>query len=338
VAIPPGASKIEIDFTVCDLVAPQRASFQYMLEGFDQNWKQAVRTRSTSYTNLKPAHYTFHVRANDSYSSSGASEASLSFTLQPKLYQTGWFYCAEALAVVLLIWGSMVLYARQTRARYALLLKERLAERNRLAREMHDTLIQGCVGVATLLEAADRFRSVDAQAADNLLDDARNQIVSTLDEARQAIWDLRHAPVENAAITMLFDLARKLGGEKGIEIETEIAGKSALDPTTDRTILLVGREALRNAVLHANPHRIRIRIDLQPAEVILEVSDDGVGFSETEATNPANQHFGVIGMRERVERSGGSLRIDTAPGKGTKIVVHVPQATDPGQAGEPKTR
>jgi len=328
VILPPGSRKVEIDFTVCDLEAPQRARFRYKLESFDETWKPALRTRSAAYTNLPPGHYRFRVSADDSSSTSGASEATLAFTLRPKIYQSSWFYGAIALTCGALIWAGMLFYARQTRARYALLLNERMAERNRVAREMHDTVIQGCVGVATLLEAADRFRGVDTAAAEGLLEDARTQISNTLEEARQAIWDLRHAPVENASITMLFDLARKLGAERNIEIETEILGKGELDPETDRTVMLVGREALRNAVSHACAKRIRISVSLQPSEVILEISDDGTGFSEAGVTAARNKHFGVIGMRERVEKAGGSLRIESGQGTGTRIIARVPLSGD----------
>ena len=140
--------------------------------------------RSAYYTNLKPGHYRFRVRANDF--SSSTSEATLSFALRPHFYQTGWFYGVAALSRGTLIWGGMALYGRQTRSRYALLINDRLVERSRLAREMLDTVIQGCVGVATLLEAIDGFRRVDAARADRLLDDARCQMTTTLEEARQA--------------------------------------------------------------------------------------------------------------------------------------------------------
>jgi len=189
---------------------------------------------------------------------------------------------------------------------------------------MHDTVIQGCVGVSTLLDAAARFRNLDAGEAETLLDQARIQATSTLEEARQAVWDLRHPDATESSIHLLFDLARKLGAEHGIEIETEIVGKGAADPDTDRTLLLVGREALRNAVAHSKARRVSVRIHFEPSNVCLEVCDDGSGFVAGREEVGENRHFGIVGMRERVAELGGSFSIVSGPGNGTKVVARIP--------------
>lgn len=323
IEIAPGHRHLAIDFTLCDLVAPQRASFLYKLDGFDESWK-ATSQRSVSYTNLKHGPYRFQVRAKVSSSQGDFSEASLPFSLRPHFYQTDWFSGLAAMVCGTIVLAGLKLYARQTKARYALLLNERMAERSRLAREMHDTVIQGCVGVSTLLEAVDRFRPSNPGEAGRLLNDARTQVAATLEEARQAIWDLRYATAENASITILFDLARKLGAEHHIEIETELAGRGELTPETDRTLLLVGREALRNAVAHARPSKIRICVTFRPSEAVLEVSDNGVGFDVSNELEGRGRHFGMIGMRERIEKAGGSIAIESAPGKGARITARAP--------------
>jgi signal transduction histidine kinase len=189
---------------------------------------------------------------------------------------------------------------------------------------MHDTVIQGCVGVATLLEASAGYRAADATEADKYVDQARLQVSRTLEEAREAVWDLRHPAPAESAIAMLFDLARKLGGEHRIRIETEITGAGSLDPDLDRTILLVGREALRNAVTHASPSRIAIRLAYRPSDVSLEIADDGVGMAARQNGSAESRHFGLIGMRERVEEAGGSFLIESAPGAGTKVIATMP--------------
>jgi len=325
ITIPPGHGRLAIDFTLCELVNPQRIGFRYKLENFDDQWTTALRGRSAYYTNLPPGHYRFHVVASDAASSS-VSEAFVSLNLRPAFYQTGWSYALLVLAAGIAASGGLALYARQTRARYALLL----TERTRLAREMHDTVIQGCVGVSTLLEAAARFKDLDAVEAETLLDQARIQANSTLEEARQAVWNLRHPEAAESSITMLFDLARKLGVEHGIQIETEIAGRGSLDAETDRAFLLVGREALRNAVVHAKPGHISLRVSLAPSEDYLEVADDGPGFSAEREEAGQNLHFGIVGMRERVEKLGGVFSIVTSPGSGTRIVARIPlRALDP---------
>jgi len=322
VSIAPGHGRLQIDFTLCDLVSPQRVSFRYQLEGVDENQVPALRSRSANYTNVPPGHYTFHVIASDPGLPSSTSEATLAFTLEPALYQTTWFYSLLVVAAAAMVWGGFAFFARQTRARYSLLL----AERTRLAREMHDTVIQGCVGVATLLEAAAGFRPHDAEEFDKLVDQARVQAAKTLEEAREAVWDLRRPPPTEAAVTVLFDLARELGGEHGIEIDTDIegSGQESLNPELDRTILLVGREALCNAVAHAKPSHIGLRISYTPFDVSLEVADDGVGFEAQKETPAESRHFGLIGMRERVEAVGGSFRIESKPGAGTRVTAKMP--------------
>ncbi len=320
VSIPPGHGRLQIDFTVCDLVSPQRIAFRYKLEGFDENWTPAVRTRSANYTNLPHGDYTFHVIAADPGAPASASEAVLSFSILPAFYQTPWFFALLFLASAAAVWGGFAFFAHQTRARYGLLL----TERTRLAREMHDTVIQGCVGVATLLEAAAGYRRADRSEADKLVDQARLQVTKTLEEAREAVWDLRHPQPPESAINVLFDLAHELGDEHNIRIDARREGSGALDPDVDRTILLVGREALGNAVAHADPSRIAITVGYTPFDVRLEVDDDGVGFDVPRETPPESRHFGLTGMRERVEAAGGSFRIESKPGAGTKVCARIP--------------
>ena len=321
IVIPPGRGKLEIDFTACNLAAPQRESFRYKLEGFDETWTSASRTRAAYYTNLPPGRYRFRVLASDAGSPLNASEASIWLVWRPAFHQTAWFYTLCAAGLAGLIWAALGLHARQTRARYALLL----IERTRLAREMHDTVIQGCVGISTLLEATSRFQRSNLEEASKLLDQARAQAKATLEEARNAVWNLRHASADDSSISRLCELAQKLGREKSIPIDTEISGdRVPLDPLTDRTLLLVGREALRNAVSHAQPSRIMVRIVFKSSEVGLEVRDDGAGFDLASSTTGESGHFGIIGMRERIEQLGGSFRLDSSPGSGTIVVACIP--------------
>jgi ligand-binding sensor domain-containing protein/signal transduction histidine kinase len=334
ITIEPGHDRLVIDFTLCDLLNPQRVSFRYRLEPFDREWTSGLHTRSASYTNLPPGRYRFRVTGTDT-ASPGAAEASIDITLRPFFYQTDWFYGLLALAAAAVASAGLALYARQTRARYALLL----SERTRLAREMHDTVIQGCVGISTLLDAANRFRDLDASEAEALLAQASLQAKETLEEARQAVWDLRHSEMVESAVHMLFDLARRLGAENGIQIETKMTGSGSLDPEIDRAILLVGREALHNAVTHAHARCIRLSVEVEAAEVHLEVSDDGIGFSSASGGNGDNRHFGLVGMRERLEKLKGELVIVSRPGNGTRVMARIPlPAARNGRPTVPRSR
>ncbi len=320
VVTPHGHGTVQIDFTACNLAAPQRESFRYKLEGFDERWTSPGKSRSAYYTNLPPGRYRFRVEASDTGSPGNATEASFILISRAPFYQTVWFYTLCALALSVLVWFGLWLNARQARARYAVLL----AERTRLAREMHDTVIQGCVGISTLLEAAVKCQRSNLEEAFNLLDNAREQVQSTLEEARQAVWNLRHDLGHESAISKLRGLAQKLGRENGLLIHTEVAGKRApLDPQTDRTLLLVGREALRNAVAHAKASRIDIRVSFGASEVCLEVTDDGIGFNPVCCAGD-DRHFGIVGMKERVAQAGGRLELTSQPGQGTKITARLP--------------
>lgn len=323
IRIRPGHGKLEIGYTACNLLSPGRITFQYMLEGFDERWTAAAAHRSAYYTNLPPGNYRFRVVATSSNEPRQTSEAWVAFVWQPHVYQTGWFYalCAGLLAAC--VWAALRLYARQTKARYALLL----AERTRLAREMHDTVIQGCVGISTLLEAVSGLRRIDADRMRDLLSQARVQIRLTLDEARQAVWDLRNAPMDGGLTGTLRDVARQLSLEKGIASEVEISGTPVgLGDRRERNILLIAKEAIRNAVTHAHPRQIRVHLGFEAGEVRLEVIDDGLGFIPACDALERNGHFGIVGMRERVEQLGGTFSLRSSPGQGTAVIARLPLA------------
>lgn len=321
IVIPPGHGKLAIDFTAASLQSPERITFRYKLEGFDQEWSAPSRERDAHYTNLPPGQYRFRVTATDRAAPLEASEAFLSFVWLPQFYRTSWFYGLCAAAAVLLIFASLRTHVRQTKARYALLF----AERTRLAREMHDTVIQGCAGVSTLLEAASSLQQIAADRTMQLLEQARVQARLTLDEARQAIWDLRQTQWGDGISVALQNFARQLSAEKGIPIEVEITGDPpAVEERTLRGILLVAREAIRNAANHAAPRLIRIHVYFESGEARLEVMDDGHGFVPAEGTADVEGHYGIVGMRERVEQLGGSFLLRSSPGAGTAIIARVP--------------
>jgi signal transduction histidine kinase/ligand-binding sensor domain-containing protein len=323
VTVPPGRGRLEIDFTAPDLIGPQRVAFSYKLEGFDDAWIPVTRLRTAYYSNLPPGRYRFRVVATDAAAPAASSEAAVSLYWKPAFHQTVWFYAICAAAVLGMAWCGLWLYTRQTRSTFAM----RLAERTRVAREMHDTVIQGCVGISTLLEAAARTRRFDPEEAAALLEDARTQAKVTLEEARQAVWDLRHYEDGVSAVDRLIDLAKKLGAQHGIQIDSAIAGEARfVDPAVDRALLLAGREALRNAVRHARPAAIHIAATYESRKLTLEVADDGVGF-EPGPMLADDSHFGIEGMRERIEQAGGDFAIQTSPGGGTTVRMTVPLGT-----------
>jgi signal transduction histidine kinase/ligand-binding sensor domain-containing protein len=319
VTIPPGRGKLEIDYTAPNLLSPDRETFKYMLEGFDDTWTPSPKRRAAYYTNLPPGKYRFRVEARDGAQPDHVSEADLQILWQPHFYESRWFYAACVVAIGLLVWGVFLFYARQTKARYALVLNER----TRLAREMHDTVIQGCVGVSTLLEAARSMPPSASGKVREMVERAASQIRQTVNEAREAVWDLRHSSIDHGLSDTLRDFARQITANDGIQVRAEVEGTPApLDENANRNLLLVAREAIRNAVLHAQAKQIHVALCYEPAEVRLEVVDDGRGFTPEPAREDV--HYGIVGMRERVEQSGGTFQLVSSPGQGTRVIARVP--------------
>jgi signal transduction histidine kinase/ligand-binding sensor domain-containing protein len=319
VVIPPGRGKLEIDYTAPNLRSPDRVTFKYRLDGFDDAWTPSPKRRAAYYTNLPPGKYRFQVVARDGAQPDHVSEADLAVVWQPFFYQSRWFYGACLAVAGLLIWGMFLLYARQTREKYALVLNER----TRLAREMHDTVIQGCVGVSTLLEAARSMPPSASGKVREMVDRAASQIRQTVNEAREAVWDLRHSNTDRGLSDTLREFARLITASDGIPVRAEIEGTPApLDENAQRNLLLVAREAIRNAVLHAQARQIEVALRFEPAEVRLDVIDDGRGFTPEPAREDV--HYGIVGMRERVEQSGGTFQLESSPGRGTRVIARVP--------------
>lgn len=320
IRIPAGETKMEIDYTACVLRSPERITFKYKLEGFDKDWTPASNRRVAYYTNLPPASYRFRVAAMDASSESNASETALEFQWAPQFYQTLWFRAICVLCGGFALWAAFHLYGRQTKGRYAVLL----AERTRLAREMHDTLIQGCVGVSTLLEAAGSVEDSNHAQSRNLVEKARVQVRLTLEEARQAVWDLRHSSLHGGLAADLKDFAGQLSADHEIDVQVAVTGSAGLPQEADRNLLLVAREAIRNALSHGHPRHIAVALSFEADAVRLEVSDDGSGFDAGSVLGPDDGHYGILGMRERVAQLGGSFDLFSTPGQGARVLVSVP--------------
>lgn len=323
VRIRPGEGRLEIHYTAPALIEPEQIRFKYRLDGFDRRWTEAGSSRVAYYTNLPPGKYRFRVEAFAGQAPLGrTAEADFAFVWAAHFYQTVWFYALCALFLGSLIWAGFLLHLAQTKARYTAVL----AERSRLAREMHDTVIQGCVGVSTLLEATSSVEPPPSEMARDLLDRARTQIRQTLAEAREAVWNLRHASLEADSIaTGLSSLARQLSAESGVGFHAETMGNPVfLDGWLKGNLLLVAREAARNALEHGRPENVLIRLSFTKNKLSLEVTDNGCGFDASTVLAGQNGHYGIVGMKERIEQAGGRFELTSESGKGTRVMAIVP--------------
>jgi ligand-binding sensor domain-containing protein/signal transduction histidine kinase len=320
--VQPGANRLEFQYAGLSFVAPQKVQYRYQLQGFDHGWIEAGSRRAAFYTNLPPGSYRFQVMAANNDGVWNTSGASFALRLLPHFYQTWWFYSALALAGLLL--GYLVYRWRvlQVEAQWGAVL----AERGRLAREIHDTLAQGFVGISVQLELVARLLTSSREAALQQLDQARALVRASLAEARTSIWDLRSesAGAEDLPARLRQSCNRIASGSPS---KVYLQVKGTYRPVTRKTeeeLLRIGQEAVANAVRHAAATRIDVQLIYEAARVSLQVADDGRGFEPSPDRSGPEGHYGIKGMHERAEEIDAALVLESTPGGGTRVSVEAP--------------
>jgi ligand-binding sensor domain-containing protein/signal transduction histidine kinase len=320
--LPSGATRLDFYFTAPSFVAPEKVRFKYRLEGFDKDWIDSGARRIAYYTNLRPGSYRFRVIASNNDGVWNETGATLGLYLKPFFYQTYWFYalCLLALAVLGTLLYRLRVRGMQKRFRAV------LAERTRIAREIHDNLAQEMSGISVQLEVVARTMPADAEAATTHLDNARRQVRHGIAEARRYVWDLRSPVLEkNDLRSALSETARRLTSETNIEARVEVNGTfRPLPAVVEDNLLRIGQEAINNAVKHAGAQQISVNLIFDARRVQLSVRDNGRGFDKGLAANGTTGHFGLIGMRERAEQIGGTFAVHSTAGGGTEVVADVP--------------
>jgi ligand-binding sensor domain-containing protein/signal transduction histidine kinase len=323
ISLDPDNAKIEVHYSVIQLRSQERVRFRYMLDSFDKNWTDASARPVAYYTNLPPGRYQFRVAAFEMSDPQQISETAVEIVQRPHFYRTAWFLGCCLLLLSGTVWGGYRFRMRQVHSRFQAVLDER----NRLAREMHDTLIQGCAGVSALLEAHSSLADTEASAKEDLLGVVRTQLRSTINEAREAVWDLRHADGSATAIgPIIGDMTQQVSHEFGVPVEYRVSGRPFdLDQSTAHELLMVVREALHNAIRHGQPARVHVDIGFEQKTFTVQVCDDGCGFDPEVASSQSNGHYGLVGIRERAKRIGGSLVLNSWRGVGTQLILSVPR-------------
>ena len=327
-----GHVDFEFDYAGLSFVAPQETRYRYMLQGFDRGWTSAGTRRAAYYTNIPPGHYTFRVEASNSDGLWNKAGAQLSFDLQHHFYQTFWFYALLLAAVV----GSILLFLR-LRLRVAEgEFRAVLRERSRIAREIHDTLAQGYVGVSVQLElVAELLRRKKLDDAAKQVDATRGYVREGLADARQSIWALRTQ--DSGDETLPVKLRRLVDQAADADLESRFRVFGAFRPlpaATERELLRVAQEAIHNVKKHAAARELLVQLEYNQETIVLTVRDDGRGGAIRHKPGFAAGHFGITGMQERVEAIGGTLEIDSVPGTGTTIYVRVPASAHAQERGQ----
>ena len=321
--VKPGSSRLEFHYAGLSFMAPQKVRYRYKLDGFDRGWIDAGSRRIAFYTNLPPGKYRFHVLAANNDGVWNQSGASLNFRIAPHFYQSFWFYSALALAALLLAYFVYRWRVRQVESEWNAVL----AERSRLAREIHDTLAQGFVGVSVQLELISRLLITSQEAAREQLDRTRALVRSSLAEARASIWQLRS---QSDAEELPARLARFCGGATGsspTKVYLQVKGTfHPLQRSIEDELLRIGQEAIVNAIRHAEATRIDVELSYDGARICLCIQDNGRGFTATGNSSSLPGHFGLQGMQERAAGIDATLSIESGPGEGTLVCVKIPRA------------
>ena len=322
----PGKSRFDFYYAGLSFIAPDKVRFKYKLEGFDKDWVEAGTRRVASYTNLPPGRYSFKVIACNNDGVWSESAASFDFYLQPHFYRTYWFYSLLALALALLIWQFYRLRVRQIQGQFSAVL----AERTRIARDIHDNLAQEMLGISMQLEVVARTIPPSADVARNHLDRVRMLVRHGIAEARRYVWDLRSQALENKDLAAaLADTARRLTADTTVYAQVQVSGTfRPLPEAVESNLLRICQEAINNAVRHAQAQRILVSLDFEIAQVRLTVRDNGRGFEYKFSSNGDSGHFGLVSMRERAEAMGGKFEIISRPNEGTEVNVAVPLSVD----------
>jgi len=324
---------LEIKYTGLSFVVPQRVHFRYKLESYDTSWQNAGSRRSAFYTNLRPGNYRFLVIACNNSGVWNSEAATLTFVILPAWYQTIWFRLFALLFLILLSYAFYLLRTRQYAAAMRVRFSERLDERTRIARELHDTLLQSFHGLMFRFQAARNLMPQKPDSAMQVLDEAISATERALAEGRDAIRDLR---LEQTTERDLAELLTAAGQELALapaeghtpEFRVIVEGKPRqLVPTLEEEVYRIGREVILNAFRHAAASHIEVEVSYDEDRLRLRIRDDGKGMDcrDLESSRRSG-HWGLPGARERAQRIGAQLEFWSETGAGTEMELRIPAA------------
>jgi signal transduction histidine kinase len=319
-----GTTSIEIGFAALSLSIPERVQVRYQLEGADRGWVDPGQRRQAFYTNLGPGHYRFRVIAANDDGLWNRTGTTMEFDIPPTFLQSNIFLALCGLVAGALLWGAYLLRVRQIKAVMRSKLEERLAERERIARDLHDTLLQGFQGLVM------RFQSVanaipEGQQTRAMIDQALDSADEVLSDGRDSVRQLRAAGTSELSQELTVT-AQRLQQDYPVEFSMAVEGTPrALHPVVRDEVCRIGDEALINAFQHAKATMIEVVISYRPSVLVLGVRDNGIGIDPEIFERGGRQgHFGLAGMRERAQQVHAEFDVSSRPGSGTEIQLRVP--------------
>lgn len=324
IRVPAPHQRIMLSYTGLSLTSPARVRYVYRLDGFDKSWTEPTSVREAVYTNLQPGPYRFRVMASNSDGAWNSSEATLQFQIEPGWWQTWWFRLGSFSIIGLVVLASfklrMLALTRQMRLRF----EERLAERSRIAQELHDTLLQGVISASMQLHVVN-----EQTPADSPVKPALNRILGLMgrvtEEGRNAVQGLRARRSSLDLGRAFSEIQQEFGGRSEVDFQVMVEGQPRpLHSVIRDEIYRIGREALTNAFRHAQAKKIEVELEYATNGLRILVRDSGIGFDSKVLRFGRDGHFGLSGMRERAQRIGGELRVFSRPAAGTEVELIVP--------------
>jgi signal transduction histidine kinase/ligand-binding sensor domain-containing protein len=320
IRIPYGRARFTMDYAGLSFTAPSEVRYRFRLDGFDNTWTDAGNRRSATYTNLMPGPYMFHVEASNSDGVWSRTDAEVHFRIIPPIYRRWWFLVLSLLVVLALGSGMYLLRLRRLERQFDAVL----AERNRMAREIHDTLTQDFVGASLQLDLiASHLTRGKFELALEQVKRTRQLVTEGLEEARRSIWELRVNQSQDSLPTRLTKVVQR-DTFSSIHPKLHLGGAyRAVDPRVERELLRIAQEALTNVLHHAEAEETAIELHYSSDMLMLTIEDKGVGFRVSDVSGKTG-HYGLLGMKERAATIDGTLEVSSEPRRGTRVTLRVP--------------
>ena len=340
IQLPGGHRRITFAYSALSLAVPERVRYKYKLEGIDEGWNGPVAERQITYNNLSSGAYRFRVLASNSDGIWNSTESDVSFRIEPSYWQTWWFRLSGLIACVLAVLLFVRLRLRALAAQMNMRFEERLAERTRIAQELHDTLLQGFMSASMQLHVADDRLPEDSPAKP-LLGRVLHLMGRVIDEGRHTVRGLRSEEITRQNLEEEFSRIQKdmaISTQSEFRVIVEGAPRQ-MRPVIRDEIYFIGREALANAFRHSGATEVIVEIEYTASHLRILVRDNGCGMDPQVIHSGREGHWGLSGMRERAERIGGKLRVLSMASAGTEIHLSVPSrlAYEPEFSNRPRT-
>jgi len=322
--LPAGTTSLRIEYTALSLSIPERNRFRYKLEGWDKQWQEVGTRREAIYTNLRPGTYSFHVIAGNNDGIWNEEGAVLNLVIAPAWYQTNTFMVLCIAAGLFVLWTLYRLRVQRIARILSARFDERLAERTRLARELHDTFLQTIQGSKLVADDA-LDQQNDTVYMRNALERLSRWLAQANDESRAALNSLRSSTIQGNYLAEGLRKATEDGlTPSSMTINFSVVGTATeMHPIVRDEVYRIGYEAIHNAATHSQASRLEVELKYGH-DLLIRVSDNGVGIDPAIVDHAKSGHFGLQGMRERAARIGGNLTVVSEPGSGTEITIMVP--------------